>query len=210
MKLLFDRPTKAPRLPTELQQEILCASFEPCIIRRHIVTELLQQHHTPEHAEQDGTIRKAAVARMDASEELAYTNVRTEIVTWSLVSKEFYSMALAAERKWLKDMPMDITTFRKFCQDPEAKEFEGVRQDVVIEFFPRDEFVKPPTFINEGVHTESKPITAEDRAALRCRLDLARAFQRGRHHLLALFGNLDVTIVEALCKLWTEGMLCLP
>lgn len=99
MKLRSGRTTVAPHLPPELQQGVLCASFEPCVIRRHIVTKLLQQHHTPEHAEQDRVIRQAAVALMHAGEELIYKNVRADVATLSLVSKKFHSMALAAERR---------------------------------------------------------------------------------------------------------------
>lgn len=105
---------------------------------------------------------------------------------------------------------MDITTFRKFCQDPKAKEFEGVRQEVVIELFPRDEFIQPPTFINEAVDEAEKPITAKDCAALICRLGFAQAFKPDRHDFIMLAERLDFTIAMAHSELWFKDMLRLP
>ena len=153
---------------------------------------------------------------MDDAEKATYRNVREDIANLSLVSKEFQLHALAAERKWLERKPMDLTAFRAFSSDPNAAKYADTTE-IVVEIFPKQDFISPPSFINEVIDCPFGNIDQNERTLLLNRMLYQITPHSTRHTVSATttVANIglvlaDSKVVGSLSQLWTREMKRLP
>jgi len=186
------------RLPFELRLQIIELLFAPCTLRRHIVECLSRQKLTPASGARDQLVRNMGIAMMDYFERRAYAWHRSQLLNVLLANKAVRDVTLAVERGWLRDPPMDITTLRQFCVHPSRH-----RKHIVIELFPKDDFIIPPPFINQGL-SQHKRLTFQDRMEISYRLhhvDSAKGY---------LYHGIDRKVYRALLELWKAELPNLP
>ena len=207
--------TSTPCLPPELHQLIVYALLRSCTIRRQIAAKLLEQCHRPASGVQDQAVREGAIALMREGEKAICREVRDHVSRFSLVSKDYRRHVLFAERESLKRMPMDINTFRDFCAKSTACQYDHMT-DIVLELLPRNDFITPPSLINNG-----KPPNARDRVTQDMRNIPRRLFHLRPSEVIrrpwghttdahTVLMDLDRTVRSALIFQWIAHVPLLP
>lgn len=163
---------------TALPQELICLMAdnlysEPCILRRHIISKLLEQSiFQPQddvfpqsdsdrqaQAIRDETIRQEALAMMDLPEKELWQRIQTFSSSRTQIDPRWDDAVRLAEKNWLtKGKPMNLYEFQDFCYDhatpgvpasfdirSRSRTPEEQDQRLTLELFPHEHLIVPPS-----------------------------------------------------------------
>ena len=166
---------------TALPQELICLMAdnlysEPCILRRHIISKLLEQSiFQPQddvfpqsdsdrqaQAIRDEAIRQEALAMMDLPEKELSQHIQTLSSSRTQIDPRWDEAVRLAEKNWLtKGKPVGLYEFKDFCYDHTRLEVpsgfdvrsslrtpEEQDQHLTLELFPHEDLIVPPSEIS--------------------------------------------------------------
>ncbi|KAI7188521.1 hypothetical protein KC316_g6526 [Hortaea werneckii] len=190
--------TFSTNFPPELDLGTVKAPFGICALRRHVLDNLQSMNltQTPTNFidthDQTGGDHGHAVrqqARMNLFEGRYYARKPQEVIAlcWP------YS-ALLAECSWNCTKPMDFRTFQALCNG-QVRRRHRLRTEIVIELFPRDDFINPPPELDDPEATS---------------LLLTRTQQNNPGYSTFDFRHADETVYSGLVSVWKRQLKHLP
>lgn len=191
--------------PPELDLGTVKAPFGICALRRHVLDNLqsINLTQTPttftDTHDQTGGDHGHAVrrqARMDLFEGRYYARKPQEVIAmyWPYSS-------LRAECNWHCTKPMDFRTFQALCNG-QLRRRNLLRTEIVIELFPRDDFINPPPELDDPEAIHPQPALSLSQRSLL----LTRTQQNNLGHSTLDFLHADKIVYSGLVSVWKKQL----